>query len=485
MKVALKPKKLFEVISKSEVEEINGQSLQVLKKVGMKIDDEEVIELLGKAGASVDRSKLLAKIPSSMVNSALKLAPKKFKLHARNPENDLLLNDKFSYSRTTSGALHVYDWRLKKHRDANLDDLKKFVRLTDVLDAINTNEAVVDPQEIPHKVRDIYTSRVVIESEKHVIYPPASRLGARALIEMASVVVGGEEELRKRPILTGTAALSPPLHYDSRGIGIFREFVSRGLPVELGSEEISGGISPVTLAGTVTQANAEALAGLVIAQVINPGTPVIYGAFCNVLDMKTGVAAMGTPETALMGAAMTQLARYYNLPSWAYHDVTESKLPDMQAGYEKMMNILLPLMAGVDIYAAAGNLATAMCTSYETLVIDNEIVEMCMRILEGINVNLDTMALDEISSVGPGGSFLGLDHTFRHFRQEHWVPSVSERNSLNRWIEGGSKDVVQRAEERAEALLKEYEPRPLEEGISEELDVILKKYEILLDRSGC
>ena len=480
IKVSNKPKKLLEFLSNDEVIKIHEQSLKLLKDVGVKVEDDEVLVMLNEAGAKIDKNKKIAKFPLGLVSDCLKSTPSKASLYSRNPENTLILNDKYSYTRTNSGALHIYDWEKKKHRKANLDDVKKIVKLVDSLDAVSTNEAVVDPQEIPHNLRGLYTVRVLIESEKHILYPPSNIVVGEALIEMASVITNGTCELRKKPIISFNGGISSPLHYDKMGIGLLRKFANLGIPCLVGTGQISGGLSPVTLAGTIMQANSEALAGLVIVQIINPGTPVIFGAHPNLLDMKTGVCVMASPEVALMTIAVAQIARYYNLPSWTYLGTTNSKIPDMQAGYDKMLTAILCAMAGIDIYGAAGNLGAALITSYETLLIDNEIFEMCNRILEGITINSDTLAGDVIAEVGPAGNFLNHVHTFKHFKKEHWVPTISERYSLVGWMKHESKDAIQRAGERVEILLKEYKPLQLDEDKIKELDLILEKYKNII-----
>jgi len=477
MKIAVKPNHPLEVLSQDTVDRIHEASFKVLNETGIKIEHKKVLQKLGEAGAEIDKNKQIAKIPFDLIEKSLKKAPKKFTLWARNLEYRAELNGKYSYNCTTSGALQIFDSETRKCRKATLEDVKKLVILADALDTVNLNEAVADPQEIPHGVRDIYTSRVVLEnSTKHCKYPVGSPRGAQALIEMASVVMGGEERLKEKPIISGTAALSPPLYYDKRGIGILMEYVKRGLPIYVGSELISGGISPVTLAGTLVQATAEALAGVVITQVINPGNPVIFGAFCNILDMRTGVAVMGSPEVALMGAATAQLGRHFGLPSWTYSQVTDSKCLDMRAAYEKTMTCLLPLLAGVDIYGATGNLGTAIETSYELMVIEDELTDMLLRILEGIDITRDKLAVEEISKIGPGGNFLSGDHTLKYFKEEHWVPRLAKRESLNSWIGKGAQDIVSAAQKKVEEILTNYEPEPLDSNVEKELNQIVQKY---------
>ena len=287
---------------------------------------------------------------------------------------------------------------------------------------------------------------------------------------MAATIVGGEEELRKKPILSGAGYATPPLQYDERGITMFTEFIRAGIPTYVGSEPISGGLDPVTLAGTLVQNNAEALAGIVITQSIEPGTPVIYGGHCNSIDMKTGVAAMASPENALMGPVIPQLARYYGLPSWMYSGISNSKVPDAQSAYEKTATALMPLLTGANLHYGNGNAGAAIVTSYEQLVIDDEILEMLARIVRSFEVTDETLAVDVICKVGPGGNYLAEPHTLKHFATEHLSPTLSDRLSLDAWTKAGSKDIAEKARERAEHLLKTHHPEPLDRDVEKQID---------------
>jgi len=478
--VARKPTQPIRIIPKEKIGRICEASMEVLSKTGIKIKDRETLEKLAEAGAMVDKNKETAKIPPKLVEQALKTAPNKVTLWSRNPSFKVQLGGDHSYSTTTGGALYIFDSEHGQYRKVNTEDVKNLVRLADALDAVNINEAIADPQEIPHEVRDIYTARILLEhSEKHCKYIVGSVYGARAIIEMASIIAGGEEKLKQHPIVSGTASIISPLLYDSHGIGILKEYVSKGLPVYIGSEPTSGGTAPVTLAGTICQVSAEMLAGVVITQILNEGTPVIPLIFCNSLNMRMGNALMGTPEMALMVAAMAQLARYYNLPFATYTGVTDSKFLDMQAAYEKTLTTLLPLLAGVDIYGAIGNLSTASSTSYELLIIENEMIKMLLRVLEGFEITPETLAVEEIKKVGPAGCFLSLslDHTVKYFKKEHWIPSLSDKDSFARWRDKKSKkDIVARAREEVKSILAHYHPKPLDPSTKKEMDEVVKFY---------
>ena len=465
----------LDILTRGEVYDIHLASLEVLEKAGVVIQSDRILNLLKDAGSEVDYKNLIAKIPEHLVRDMLRKAPSEVTLHARNPKYNARLGDRVCYSTTTGGAVYVTN--STGYRKATKGDVADLNRLADGLENIDLNEGVADPQDVPHEVRDIHTSAIMLKNtEKHIRYVPSTAEGAKALIEMASTVVGGEEELEQRPICSGMGVVSS-LTIDERSVLILQEFVNHNLPVFIATESVSGGTTPITLAGTLTQANAEILAGITITELLNPGNPAIYLAFCNIMDMRTAAMAQACPETALMSAAVAQIARYYNLPSATYSGVTNSKVLDEQVGYEKAGDALLPLLAGINMHYAAGNLASALATSYEQLVIDNEILGMLERIIKGINVDREKLGVSVICKVGPGGSYLNQKHTLKHLTSEHWMPPISERRSLEGWRKAGGKDIVQRAREKANEILKTHYPSPLENGVREEIATIVRKYE--------
>jgi trimethylamine--corrinoid protein Co-methyltransferase len=474
--LGIKISRTMEFLKRDELESIHSASLHVLSTTGLRISSEHVLKTLREMGASIDFEKQIATFPESFVRDMLKKCPAKIRLCGRNSKYDCVLGEDKAYATTTGGALYVWDSRKKRFRKAVEKDVADLSRLADALPYVDVNEGLVDPQEIPHTVRDVHAAALIFKNtEKHSRYCPGSLEGAKAFIKMAATIVGGEEELRKRPILSGAGYATPPLQYDERGITMFQEFIRAGITTYVGSEPISGGIDPVTLAGTLVQNNAEALGGIVIAQSIQPGAPVVYGGHCNTIDMKTGVAAMASPENALMGAVIPQLARYYGLPSWMYSGISNSKVPDAQSAYEKTATALMPLLTGANLHYANGNAGAAIVTSYEQLVIDDEILEMLARILRGFEVTDETLAVDVICKVGPGGNYLAQPHTLKHFATEHLSPTLSDRLSLDAWIRAGSKDTAQRARERAEHLLKTHYPEPLDRDVDKKIDEIVKQ----------
>ncbi|MFQ5836172.1 MAG: trimethylamine methyltransferase family protein, partial [bacterium] len=234
------------------------------------------------------------------------------------------------------------------------------------------------------------------------------------------------------------------------------------IPVALSSAPMAGSTSPVTLAGTLALVNAEQLSGIVLTQLVSPGAPVLYGAIPSVADMSNMSFLCGAVELGVLNTAAAQLAQYYDIPFYAWAGLTESKIPDVQAGYEKATGALLVGLAGANyIHNAAGMLDSTTTVAYEQYVIDNEIIGMVMRALKGIEVNEETLALEVIDKVGPGGNFLAEPHTVAHMRSEFFFPKVSDRSRREKWLAEGGKDGSQRAREIAINILATHRPLPI------------------------
>jgi trimethylamine--corrinoid protein Co-methyltransferase len=250
-----------------------------------------------------------------------------------------------------------------------------------------------------------------------------------------------------------------------------------GLPVDIASEPQCGATSPVTLAGTVAQQTAEILGMLVVAQLINPGTPVLMGTVAAAMDLRNGMIALGGVEGAIVNVAHAQIAQFYGIPSRGTGSNTESKTLDMQAGYEKTVTLLLPALAGINMIFYPGTMDHALTVSLESLVIDHEICGMTNRILNGISVTDEKLGLDIIDKVGPGGHFLNQKHTLKHVEEEHYLANISDRDSYESWSGKGKPGILEKAKEAVKKILKVHEPMVLDSSIEKELLSIMRRVE--------
>ena len=469
-------KSTFQFLSESEIDAIHRSSLEVLEKRGVAVRSTRALKLLADAGASVDLSKKLAKVPSDLVESCLKKHPRNFMLYGRVRKNDLPVTDGHMYAHTTGGCLNVLDHESRKARTGTAKDVRDLMRLVDALENIHQAAMLVYAGDTGPQVSDIHTaSQMLRNTTKNCFFNAYTGRNFEYIVKLAAAVLGGVEELRKTPIITFGISPTSPLELSEDAADQLTMTGALGLPVLILPCPQAGGTSPVTLAGTLVQQNVEFLISHVVVQVANPGSPVIYAGRPVAIDMRTGTSAFGAVEYGMMSAATVQLAKHYNLPSDVYGLSTTSKVPDEQAAYEKALNGLMPALAGANILSGAGGIESGVTSSREQLVIDNEIFALLFRSARGIEVNPETLATELIEKIGPGGHYLSESHTRKYYLTEHYLPKLSDRRTRADWEKDGSKDLVHSASEKVQEILKEHSVEPLDGDIERELDVILSQ----------
>lgn len=296
---------------------------------------------------------------------------------------------------------------------------------------------------------------------------------AKDCLEMAAIVFGGREEIKKNPVMASIPCTLTPLNYDSAQLGAIIAYAEYGQPQLINSLSMAGTTTPATIAGLVSVQNAEVLAGIVLAQCVNPGTPVVYSASGSSTEMSSGSLTIGSPEDAVVSLVNGQLCKYYEIPCRISGALSDAKIMDSQAAYESTVTIAMAQMAGGNfILHAAGIIDTYNTTSYEKLVIDNEVLGMMRRLDQGVVVNEETLAYDVIEEVGPKGVFLVEDHTLEHFRSEFYRPTLSDRNTFEQWTANGAEPIEKVANRKWKELLASYE----EPALPADIDAALKKY---------
>ncbi|MEM2990811.1 MAG: trimethylamine methyltransferase family protein [Halobacteria archaeon] len=472
----------LKILSKDQIYDIHLATLNVLENTGILIHEPEARKLLKEAGAYVDEKRKLVKIPSHLIEESIRKTPKGFTLYARNPRYNVRIEDKRVCFGPMIGRLHILDLETGKKRRTNLEDVAGLTKLASALEYYALpHSGVMMPhiEGVPDQVVHAYAYYTSVKnSEKVVKGTGRGRERALDCIKMASMIAGCEpEDLGKRPnVFTTCNPISPLQHSVEQTEGLI-EYAKHRLPVDIAAEVQAGATSPVTLAGSLVIQNAEVLSGVTIAQLVNPGTPLFYGTAGTIMDMRAGIICKGAIEAGLINAATAQLAQFYGIPSRGTAGDTESKVLDIQAGFEKAITLLMAALAGVNYIWYPGTLEYALTVSYESLVIDNEICGMVLRALKGISIDEDALALDVIGKVGPGGHFLGQKHTIEYLMKEHFIPKLSNRQSREEWEKAGAKDLWEVAKEEVRKILKEYEPIPLEKEIDEELQRFLKEVE--------
>ncbi len=433
-------------LTQEQILEIHGASLAVLSRTGIQVEHERARELFRQGGARVSGPRVY--LSEQMVEKALALAPARVVLAGRDPADDVVLEGKRVYAGTGGSPTLTLDPGADAVRPATLRDLQQMVRLVDRLPNCDFVVMPIYPTDVPEEVVPVnrfYTC--LTNTTKHVMGGVGTTEGAREVAALATQVAGSLEALQARPIVSAiTSWMVSPLHLDTAVTDILLEWCSYGLPLALSSAPMAGSTSPITLAGSLVQLNAEQLSGIVLTQLVRAGTPVLAGYIPGVADMRSGGYLGGTVEFGIMQAASAQLAHFYRVPIYCSGGMTDAKIPDAQAGYEKMATFLLAAMGGANyIHHAIGMVHNMSAASLEQAVIDDEIVGMALRVLRGIEVGQETLAAEAIDRVGPGGHYLMDPLTLAFMRSEHFQPHVSDRQNRATWEAEGRRDTRARA----------------------------------------
>lgn len=465
----------FEILDPNDLDRIHDASLRILETVGVSIArNETAIKLLQDAGAIFDEKKRIAKIPAQQVESSLKKIPKGGRIYCgRNRKHDIDTDKQICF-RGAATADHIYDPDTNEHRPVIKKDLMNIVRLCDALENIGIVLAPTPHDQSARSMGQYMLEVMLNHTEKHVGVPTYGGNSTRDMIKMASIVAGGMEELTRRPIISGIVAPSSPLTLDRDLIESVIEFASHSIPIEIGGMPISGSTAPVTLAGAIAQANAENIAVAVLAQLVNDRVPLRFYAETVSLDPRTGMPCCGSVERAMMNAAMVQLCKgRYGVETWVMGGLSDSMIHDEQAGYERVMNMMLAALSGANGITVLGTLESCLTISQQQLVIDNEIAGAVRRCLRGIEVNDETLAISEIKNVGPGGHYLARKHTLQHISQEHYILRITNRKLRNQWIASGSMDIAAVARREAKRILETHMVEPLNKETQRQLSKIV------------
>ncbi|MGQ9589136.1 MAG: trimethylamine methyltransferase family protein [Planctomycetota bacterium] len=467
----------LQLLSSSELDAIRGASLRILSRVGVKVHHEEILELLGEAGADVDRSRSIAHLPERLVLTCAERAQKSYILYGRDGSRSARFGHGDRTYLSSPGQYGWIDLATGVRRPPTLEDARAAIRLGDALEGIHVVGPMAQPAEIPEAYRDVaLTAELVRGTAKPTRSWVRSGASARYVLEIYAAAAGGWEALRRRPMTEAFLEPVSPLQLPRDGLDVLREFVRAGQPVSIGPMAMAAGTAPATLAGTLAQENAEVLAGVVVAQVLAPGTPVTYGGIPHVLDPRTSICSFGSPEQGLMAVAMVEIARSYGFPVYVNVGLTDAKVLDAQAGAEKAASLLLGALAGADTFGHCGICGTDHAGSLAWLVADEEIARYVERILRGFEVGAQSLGEGAIEAVGPGGDFLSEPHTVRWFRREIWIPgAVWTREGYEAWRAAGATSFGDRAAARARELLAEHAPAPIAPELAREIEGIVER----------
>jgi len=457
----------YKPLTDDQVQRIHRAALSILARTGVQVEEPEARRLFQEAGADVAGNRV--HLPRSLVEDAVDWAPSRVVLAGRDPKWDLELEGARVHIGTGGAALTVLDLETGQPRPAVLRDVAELARLVDALDNVHFYLVPVYPTDMGKENVDINQYYAgLANTTKHVQSGVYSVQGIRDTVEMCERIMGGADALRERPIVSFiTCWIVSPLKLATDVTTLLIETCRQRIPVVLSAAPMAGSTAPVTLAGMLAQLTAEQLSGVVLTQLAQRGAPLLIGPIPATADMKSGRYLAGAAEFGLTNAAMAQMGQFYRLPLYNSAGMTDAKLPDVQAGFEKAMSAVLAALAGSNfIHHAAGMLENMNTVAAEQFVIDNDILGMAMRVVRGIEVNDETLALDVIDEVGPGGHYLMADHTLRHMRSEFYYPSdVVDRQGRDMWQEAGALDALERAKQIARDILAEHQPEPLDPDV--------------------
>jgi len=463
----------FRILSEDDKKLIHEKSLEILEQAGIRLESDKLLTMLKSKGCFVDDDEKIVKFPASLVEDAIKSAPKEFILGGLDPENDMFLGVGNSYVATDGQACFMYDAEKGERRETVLKDLVDAARLVDDLDYIQCFWPIVSAGDVPDETRTI---RELVEglrvTGKHFQTDCFSEEQAKYYIKVLEEILGSREKVIERKIFSVVCCPVSPLIFEAEMTEGCCALGEIEVPVVVLPMPISGTTAPMSVFGTVIQNNAEVLAGLTILQLNKAGVPVIYGSAEGILDMKTTLFCVGSPEGSLQNAASCEMAKYYSLPSLSSCNCTEAKEPDIQCGREKFSTLLPVAMARPDIVCGVGLVDTSNYYFPELLVLDEDSVGYAMRISDGIKGGEENALTDAVIDVGPSGSFLAEKSTRAYLRNgEHYRPVATHRQSYETWLDAQDGDVCSTARNKVKEMLD----KPAKEYLSDEKMIRLKE----------
>lgn len=464
----------FNVLTPDQVQQVHDQSLKILEEIGVEFGYQPALDILKAKGMRVEGQRVY--FTRKFVEEQVAKAPAEFTLHARNPENNLIVGGENIIYMPGYGSPFIHEADGTR-RNSRMEDYDNFVKLAHMSTSLHmTGGTAAEPNDVPDTIRHLkmaYSS--ITLSDKCFMGSASGYEKAQDSIEMAAILFGGKDVIKDKPALICLINSVTPLKYDDRMLGALMAYAQSGQAMVIASLVMAGSTGPATMAGALALQNAEVLAGITLVQSINPGTPVVYGSTSAITDMQTGLLSIGNPEGAFFTSASAQMARFYRVPSRGGGGLSDAKIVDAQAGYESMMTLMAASVTGINfVLHTAGILQYFMAMSYEKFIVDDEIAGMILRYLRGIEFSEDKFAFDVIKKVGPGGHFLTQKHTRQNHAKELRQAQLSDRLSYDGWAKEGL-DTNRRAERKWKAMLAEYQAPALDSKVAQALHAFVEK----------
>jgi trimethylamine--corrinoid protein Co-methyltransferase len=464
---------LFRVLSEDGVQAINNTVIRVLSEVGVEFPHERAQDVFRKAGAKVDGKRI--RIPAELLIDALQAAPSSFTFYNRDKTPAMNLEPFEVHFGTYGTAPYWYNPKTGERELSTLETIAVTARVCDALPNVEWSMPMGVPSDVEAPVADRHQFFQAVTNNTRTLYSSTyTAEGMADVVEMAAVVAGGLDELREKPFFTTGINPGSPLRYDHEVTGKLMVMADAGVPMLFNPMPMAGGTTPTTMASTVVIALSEGLAGITLAQLINPGVPVVTGGVLTTMDMRTTVCAYGAPELSLMMAGITEMCRFYEVPSYGTAGCSNSKVLDPQAAIEATNSLLTSAFAGSNMIHDIGLIDTGMTVSLEAFVMSDEIIKMVRRIAGGLEVSEETLAYEVIAEAGPGGHFLDRPHTLRHFREHHYSPLINRQN-YDEWLTFGALTMNDQMTDKVQDILNNHFPEPLSEDVVRELEYIIDR----------
>ena len=462
----------FRLLSDKQIEELHLATLQILERTGVAFECQEAIDILGEAGADVSDPNRV-KIPSYLVEQALRTAPKTITIYTRDGEPAMVLNGTGTHFIGVTDCPEYLDPYIRKRRTCYVEDIADMARVVDALPNIEGVMTGGAHPTVPGTIGDrVSLLQFVLNSSKPIACSIIDISSLREMIEVCSIIAGGEEQLRKKPFFIGSSEPVTPLTQGKDPMEQSLLCAEKGIPNYPYSMPMAGATTPATFPAVLAIPNAEVLSQLVVIQLKRPGAPVIYGSMPNCMEMRTTIYPYGAPELSFLVAALTELCHYYKLPMLGTAGCTDADVVGAQAAAEATYQVLMSALSGADFVHDVGLMYHGLLASPELMVFCNEIIDMVNVSMGGIEINEETLPLDLIERIGPRGNYISEKHTLKHFRK-FWVPKIFDRSV----VKGeGAKNCEDLLNEKTIKIMETHQPKPLPEDVLKELNKVEERW---------
>jgi trimethylamine--corrinoid protein Co-methyltransferase len=464
----------FAVLSETQLQDLHLAALEVLRRTGIRFHHRGALDLLEKAGAFIS-DKNLVRFPPHLVEEAIASAPGRVVMCDRDGEPAMYLEGTRVYFGSGSDCLNLLDPETGEHRKFTQADLIRSYHLCDALPNIHFVMSIGIPSDVEADL--LYDAQMALMLEhttKPIVFVTNDKASCQRAIDMAAAVAGGYEALAAQQHILLYSEPSSPLQQSETAVDKLLLMAEHRLPVVHSPGPLMGGTAPITLASGLAMSLAEILSSLVVHQLKRRGAPFVFGAGLHHMDMSAAQICYASPEFQLTKAAIAQLGRWYGMPTWGYAGCSDAKVMDEQAALEAMLSVLMAKLSGANLVHDVGYMESGLTTSFEMIVLTDELVAMTDHVMKGIEVSDDTLMLDEVDRVGPGGHFLSTEQTLKRFR-EFWFPVLLDRKRRPKWLEAGGTTLGQRLNARVKEIIQEHQPKPLEPEKKRQVQEILAR----------